>query len=97
MLKLEKEKGKLGYDCPSAAVMDDSESPHKVQISPPETPVEGKKRFQDLTTSSESIEDYLPGGYHPVHLKDIFKAQYRVVGKLGNGGSSTVWLAFDIK
>ena len=77
--------------------MDGSESPDIVQISPPETPVEGKKRFQNLTTSSESIEDYLPGGYHPVHLKDTLKAQYKVIRKLGDGGSSTVWLAFDIK
>jgi hypothetical protein len=77
--------------------MEGSESPNNVQTSPPETPVEGMKRFQDLATPCESIEDYLPGGYHPVHLKDTLKAQYKVIRKLGDGGSSTVWLAFDIK
>ena len=77
--------------------MESSQSPKNMQSSPPETPVEGKKRFQDLNTQCESIEDYLPGGYHPVHLNDTFKGQYKVVRKLGDGGSSTVWLAFDIK
>jgi hypothetical protein len=77
--------------------MDGSESSDNVEISPPETPVKGKKRFQNLTTSAESIEDYLPGGLHPVHLKDTFKDQYRIIRKLGEGGSSTVWLGFDIK
>ena len=50
-----------------------------------------------MPATCESIEDYLPGGYHPVHLKDILKAQYKVIRKLGDGGSSTVWLAFDTK
>jgi hypothetical protein len=72
--------------------MESSESPKDVQTSTPDTPVEEEKRFQDLTTPCESIEDYLP-----VHLKDIIKAQYKVIRKLGDGGSSTVWLAFDIK
>jgi hypothetical protein len=69
-----------------------SESPKNVQTSTPETPVEGKKRFQDLISPFKSIEDYLP-----VHIKDTIKAQYKVIRKLGDGGSSTVWLAFDIK
>jgi hypothetical protein len=67
------------------------------QTSSPETPVEGKKRFKDLDATCESIEDYLPGGLHPVHLKDVLKDQYKVIRKLGEGGSSTVWLAFDMK
>jgi hypothetical protein len=77
--------------------MEGSERPNNVQNSPPETPVEGRKRFQDMATAGESIEEYLPGGFHPVHLKDIFKGQYKVIRKLGDGGNSTVWLAIDMK
>lgn len=43
----------------------------------------------------EDIEDYTPGGFHPVHLGDVYDSRYRVVHKLGFGGFSTVWLARD--
>ena len=46
----------------------------------------------------ESINYYLPGGYHPVHLGDTFhNGTYQVVHKLGFGGYSTVWLVKDRK
>lgn len=41
----------------------------------------------------EDLENYGPGGFHPVHLSDVYDDQYRVVHKLGFGGFSTVWLA----
>lgn len=46
----------------------------------------------------ESLEHYGPnGGYHPVHIGDIFSAgRYEVIHKLGNGSYSTVWLCKDI-
>ncbi|KAJ6558424.1 kinase-like domain-containing protein [Mycena vulgaris] len=44
----------------------------------------------------ESLNNYRPGGYHPVHLNDSFKAgRYTVVHKLGYGTFATVWLAKD--
>ncbi|KAF8530994.1 kinase-like domain-containing protein [Gautieria morchelliformis] len=39
---------------------------------------------------------YRYGGYHPVHLDDIFQDRYRVVAKLGSGSYSTVWLVDDL-
>ena len=39
---------------------------------------------------------YKPGGYHPVHLGDIYQ-RYKVIHKLGFGSYSTVWLARDLK
>lgn len=43
----------------------------------------------------ESLEKYVPGGYHPVMIGDMIKRRYEIVGKLGYGGFSTVWLARD--
>ena len=43
----------------------------------------------------EYLEDYEPGGFHPVHLGDVYDDRYQVVHKLGFGGFSTVWLARD--
>lgn len=42
----------------------------------------------------ESLENYCPGGLHPVHIHDkIADRKYEVIHKLGWGGWSTVWLA----
>lgn len=44
----------------------------------------------------EPLERYVPGGFHPVALGDVFKdRRYVVRHKLGYGGFSTVWLASD--
>ncbi|EER40445.1 protein kinase [Histoplasma capsulatum H143] len=44
----------------------------------------------------EDVENYRKGGFHPVRLGDAFShRRYRVLHKLGFGGSSTVWLARD--
>lgn len=46
----------------------------------------------------ESLENYGPGGYHPVHLGDRFSAgRYEVVHKLGHGRYSTIWLCKDLQ
>lgn len=45
----------------------------------------------------ENVEKYRNGGYHPIHLGDVLKGgRYRILHKLGHGGFSTVWLAYDI-
>lgn len=49
-----------------------------------------------MTEDEEDLEDYRPGGYHPVNIGDSFKdGRYDVVRKLGWGHFSTVWLARD--
>lgn len=44
----------------------------------------------------ENLEDYKPGGFHPVHIGDRLKEnRYCIINKLGHGCFSTVWLAED--
>ncbi|KAI8974159.1 kinase-like domain-containing protein [Trametes punicea] len=51
-----------------------------------------------MTEDEEDWEDYVKGGYHPVHIGDSFSdGRYVVVRKLGWGHFSTVWLARDTK
>ncbi|KAH9923759.1 kinase-like protein [Epithele typhae] len=51
-----------------------------------------------MTEDEEDWEDYVKGGYHPVHIGDTFSdGRYQVVRKLGWGHFSTVWLAKDSK
>lgn len=51
-----------------------------------------------MTEDEEDWEDYVKGGYHPVHIGDSFSdGRYVVVRKLGWGHFSTVWLAKDNK
>ncbi|GKZ95432.1 hypothetical protein AnigIFM59636_009438 [Aspergillus niger] len=74
-----------------------------MSISPPPTPpsravTDDEWRFETITLPCEWVEDYHPGGYHPVILGDVFNnGQYKVIRKLGEGSYSTVWLACDLK
>lgn len=45
----------------------------------------------------ETLPDYDPDGFYPVHIGDVFKDRYRVLGKLGFGASSTTWFCRDLR
>lgn len=51
----------------------------------------------DSKVDEETLPDYLPARYYPVRIGEVFVDRYQVVGKLGFGASSTVWLAHDLK
>ncbi|PYI31120.1 serine protein kinase [Aspergillus indologenus CBS 114.80] len=53
------------------------------------------RRFERIYDVVEPVEEYRPGGYHPVHLGDVLHQRYKVIGKLAFGQYSTVWLAKD--
>jgi serine/threonine-protein kinase SRPK3 len=49
----------------------------------------------DKLIEEETLPDYVASQYYPVRIGEIFCARYQVVGKLGFGATSTVWLARD--
>ncbi|RMZ75409.1 hypothetical protein DV738_g5486, partial [Chaetothyriales sp. CBS 135597] len=44
----------------------------------------------------ENLPDYVASRYYPARIGEIFRDRYQIVGKLGFGASSTVWLARDM-
>ena len=44
----------------------------------------------------ETLPDYLAERYYPVRIGELLELRYQVVGKLGFGITSTVWLARDL-
>jgi serine/threonine-protein kinase SRPK3 len=45
----------------------------------------------------ETIPEYVATRYYPVRIGQIIQNRYQVVGKLGFGITSTVWLARDLE
>lgn len=45
----------------------------------------------------ELFPDYLTTRYYPVRIGEVLRNRYQIVGKLGFGASSTVWLARDLE
>lgn len=41
--------------------------------------------FQEYYRMVERVGEYRPGGYHTVHLNDVFKQRFSVIGKLAYG------------
>lgn len=63
-----------------------SESPSRIE------PSHGQRDHE--SSDEEDEEDYRKGGYHPVKVGEKFKmGEYEIVGKLGWGHFSTVWMA----
>ncbi|KAK0610781.1 kinase-like domain-containing protein [Immersiella caudata] len=56
--------------------------------------------FRRVSAEEKLEEELLPGyvasRYYPVRIGQVFKDRYQVVGKLGFGTTSTVWLARDL-
>ncbi|EEU45186.1 uncharacterized protein NECHADRAFT_41442 [Fusarium vanettenii 77-13-4] len=45
----------------------------------------------------ECLPDYIASRYYPVHIGEVLRDRYQIVGKLGFGTTSTVWLARDLE
>lgn len=44
----------------------------------------------------ETLPWYSPERFYPVKVGEVFQTRYQVVGKLGYGGYSTIWLCRDL-
>ncbi|PGH32900.1 CMGC/SRPK protein kinase [[Emmonsia] crescens] len=44
----------------------------------------------------ETLPNYNPANYYPAHLGQVLVDRYQIVGKLGYGVTSTVWLGRDL-
>ncbi|KAJ5969992.1 hypothetical protein N7501_006240 [Penicillium viridicatum] len=44
----------------------------------------------------ETLPDYIASQYYPTRIGEVIKERYQIIGKLGFGSTSTVWLARDI-
>ncbi len=68
-------------------------------LSPPiHFPTDG---FQVIAESvmleEEHFEDFEAGLYYPMTIGEVLASRYQVIGKLGFGSTSTVWLARDMQ
>lgn len=56
--------------------------------------------FETIPTSrkiEEEIHDVSTGRYYPLRIGEVLNTKYQVVGKLGFGLGSTVWLANNLQ
>lgn len=49
----------------------------------------------DIEEGAENIDRYFEGLYYPICIGEILSGRYRIIHKLGHGGFSTVWMAYD--
>ena len=45
----------------------------------------------------ERFEQFKQGQYYPANIGDVLSSKYQIVGKLGFGTTSTVWLGRDLE
>ena len=50
-----------------------------------------------IKVEEETLPNYNPSDFYPVRIGDVFQSRYRIIGKLGYGAYSTVWLSRDIR
>ena len=68
----------------------------KAPLAPLHFPTSGYHLVTECL-EEESNERFRTGRYYPVNVGDVFASRYQVVGKLGWGVTSTVWLACDLQ
>ena len=67
-------------------------------VAPPLMDELGSSFYDDSDSSEdEGLPDYKIGGYHPVHVGEVYADRYIILQKLGWGHFSTVWLSKDLK
>lgn len=52
---------------------------------------------RQLIVEEERFDKFHTGHYYPVNIGDVYASKYQVLGKLGFGTTSTVWLARNLQ
>ncbi|EEH36973.2 kinase domain-containing protein, partial [Paracoccidioides lutzii Pb01] len=60
-------------------------------------PTSGVETANASVLDEERFDWFKKGCYYPVDIGDIFSSKYQIIGKLGFGVTSTVWLACDLE
>ncbi|KAH6614661.1 kinase-like domain-containing protein [Chaetomium sp. MPI-SDFR-AT-0129] len=69
----------------------------RTRLTPKSFPSHGYQAIPaDYKLEEETLPDYLPQRFYPVRIGEVLNSRYQVVGKLGYGVTSTVWLARDL-
>jgi hypothetical protein len=50
-----------------------------------------------VVVEEEQFDEFKAGQYYPVNIGDVYASKYQVLGKLGFGTTSTVWLARNLQ
>lgn len=66
-------------------------------LAPRVFPITFPRIDASITVEEEHIPFYHDIRYYPVRIGEVFGERYQVVGKLGYGSTSTVWLANDLQ
>lgn len=62
------------------------------------SPVDPSLLIEDsYLVEEETLHGYRPEHYYPVYIGQVFQDRYSVIGKLGYGTASTVWLCHDLE
>lgn len=56
----------------------------------------GSEEECEVEDEAEPVERYRKGTYYPVSIGEVLAERYRIQHKLGWGGFSTVWMAYDM-
>ena len=68
------------------------------RYTPLRFPTSGYQTFDNSALlEEERYDDFRRGLFCPMQIGDILASRYQVVGKLGFGTTSTVWLARDMQ
>lgn len=51
----------------------------------------------DQKVEEELLPNYVASEYYPVRIGEILRDRYQIIGKVGFGTTSTVWLARDLR
>lgn len=52
---------------------------------------------QDVVVEEQMFDRFKAEIYYPVNIGDVYASRYQVLGKLGFGSTSTVWLARNLQ